>query len=493
MVLDEGGPGFSVTTVAAMGDETAWLDATAQAELVRTKQVSPAELVAGAIARIEQLNPQLNAVIHELFDRATAEASAPLPEGPFTGVPFLLKDLAAELAGTPYCEGLDFAGDYRSTVTQTLTQRYIDAGFVICGKTNTPELGILPTTEPRRFGPSHNPWDTGRSTGGSSGGSAAAVASGMVPAAHANDGGGSIRIPASCCGLVGLKPTRARNSLAPQYGDHMGGLVVEHVVTRSVRDSAAILDATAGPVPGDPYWAPPRRGPSFAGAAATAPAPLRVGVLTASPTGSEVHPDCVAAVHAAASLCESLGHRTAEAVLDVDADELVGDFVNVWAAGNAWAVGDWEERLGRAVTEPEVEPLTWALVQLGRSLNAAQYLGAVQRLQRMTRHVAAAFEGIDVLLTPTLGEPPVPLGTFDSAPEDPLAGFLRSASFVPFTPPFNATGQPGISLPLHWNDGGLPIGVQFVGRFGDEETLLSLAGQLEQAAPWSERRPPVSA
>src|SRR5271154_5139985 len=240
-----------------MSDDTAWLDATGQAELVRTKEVSPSELVAGAIARIEKLNPELNAVIHELFERARDEAAGELPDGPYRGVPFLLKDLGAELAGTPLNEGMAFAGDYRSTTTQALTQRYIDAGFVICGKTNTPELGILPTTEPQRFGPSRNPWDTGRSTGGSSGGSAAAVASGMVPAAHANDGGGSIRIPASCCGLVGLKPTRARNSLAPAYGDLMGALVVEHVVTRSVRDTAAALDATAGNIAGDPYWAPP--------------------------------------------------------------------------------------------------------------------------------------------------------------------------------------------------------------------------------------------
>ncbi|HEX4162375.1 MAG TPA: amidase family protein, partial [Acidimicrobiales bacterium] len=229
-----------------MSDDTTWLDATGQAELVRTKEVSPSELVAEAITRIGKLNPQLNAVIHELFDRAVAEASGTLPDGPFRGVPFLLKDLGAELAGTPFNEGLAFSGDYRSKVTQALTQRYIDAGFVICGKTNTPELGILPTTEPRRFGASRNPWNTEHSTGGSSGGSAAAVASGMVPAAHGGDGGGSIRIPASCCGLVGLKPTRGRNSLAPNYGDLFGGLVCEHVVTRSVRDSAAILDATSG-------------------------------------------------------------------------------------------------------------------------------------------------------------------------------------------------------------------------------------------------------
>ncbi len=476
-----------------MDEDTAWLDATAQAELVRSKEVSPAELVDEAIGRIEKLNPQLNAVIHELFDRARHEAAGELPDGPFRGVPFLLKDLGAELAGTPFNEGTDFSGGYVSTVTQELTQRYLDAGFVVCGKTNTPELGILPTAEPRRFGPSRNPWNTEHSTGGSSGGSAAAVASGMVPVAHANDGGGSIRIPASCCGLVGLKPTRGRNSLAPQYGDMMGGLVAEHVVTRSVRDSAAILDATAGPVPGDPYWAPPLRGPSFAAAAAVAPEPLRIAVMTASPTGSGVHPDCVVAVEATATLCESLGHRVEAATLEVDGDAFVAHFINQWACSNAWAIGDWEARLGRVVEEVDVEPLTWALIELGRSVNGGQYLGAVQELQKITRQIARYFEGIDVLLTPTLGEPPAPLGTFDSPPGEPLTGLFRAAAYVPFTPPFNVTGQPGISLPLHWNDDGLPIGVQFVGRFGDEETLLSLAGQLEQAAPWTDRRPPVSA
>jgi amidase len=477
-----------------MSDDWTWLDATGQAELVRKNEVSAAELVAEAITRIEKLNPQLNAVIHELFDRATAEAKGTLPDGPFRGVPFLLKDLGAELAGTPFSEGLDFSGDYVSTVTQELTRRYIDAGFVICGKTNTPELGILPTAEPRRFGASRNPWNTEHSTGGSSGGSAAAVASGMVPAAHANDGGGSIRIPASCCGLVGLKPTRGRNSLAPSYGDLMGGLVCEHVVTRSVRDSAAILDATAGPVPGDPYWAPPLRGPSFGAAVSSAPSKLRIALMTASPSGSDVHADCVAAARAAATLCESLGHEVEveDAALDVDGDAFVANFINVWAAGNAWAIADWEGRLGRSVTEEEVEPLSWALIQLGRSLTSAQYLVAVQNLQKITRRVAGFFEGIDVLLTPTLGEPPAPLGTFDSPPDEPLAGLFRSASYVPFTPPFNVTGQPAISLPLHWNEAGLPIGVQFVGRFGDEETLLSLAGQLEEAAPWADRRPPVS-
>jgi amidase len=364
---------------------------------------------------------------------------------------------------------------------------------VICGKTSTPEFGIVPTTEPRRFGPTRNPWNTAHSTGGSSGGSAAAVASGMVPIAHANDGGGSIRIPASCCGLVGLKPTRARVPLAPQYGDLMGGLIAEHVVTRSVRDTAAILDAVAGPAPGDPYWAPPLRGESFAAAGATPPPSLRVGLVTTSPAGGEVHADCVDAAEQAAALCESLGHVVVPTSLDVDGDAFTAHFVNVWAAGNAWTLADWERRVGRPATVDDLEPLTWALTQLGRALDAGAYLTSVQELQKITRQIALAFDDIDVLLTPTLGEPPAALGTFDSPEDQPLTGLFRAASYVPFTPPFNVTGQPAISLPLHWNDGGLPIGSQFVGRFGDEETLLALASQLEAAAPWADRRPPVSA
>jgi amidase len=481
-----------------MSEDTAWLDATAQADLVRRGEVSAVELVEGAIARIEKLNPELNAVIHPLFDRARGEAAGrsgdgPSGDGPFRGVPFLLKDLGAELAGTPFCEGLAFAGDYHSTETQELTARFQRAGFVVCGKTNTPELGILPTTEPRRFGPSRNPWNLAHSTGGSSGGSAAAVASGMVPVAHANDGGGSIRIPAACCGLVGLKPTRARVSLAPQYGDLMGGLVAEHVVTRSVRDCAAILDATAGPVPGDPYWAPPLRGPSFAAAVTAAKKPLRMGVMTSSPTGSAVDRDCVLATEGAAALCRSLGHHVEVTTLEVDGDAFTEHFVNVWAGANAWAMADWEARIGRSATEDDVEPLSWALIELGRSIDAGRYLRSVQALQAMSRQIARYFEKVDVLITPTLGEAPAPLGTFDSPPGEPLTGLFRAAAYVPFTPPFNVTGQPAISLPLHWNGEGLPIGVQFVGRFGDEETLLSLAGQLEEATPWAARRPPVSA
>ena len=470
-------------------DDLAWLDATAQADLVRSGDVTATELVAGAIDRIERLNPTLNAVIHPLFERARDQAAAAPAAGPFAGVPFLLKDFAAELAGTPFHEGSDLAGDYVSTTTQLIVERIEAAGFVICGKTNTPEFAILPTTEPRRFGATRNPWDTTRTPGGSSGGSAAAVAAGMVAAAHANDGGGSIRIPASCCGLVGLKPTRGRVSMAPQYGDVMSGMVSEHVVTRSVRDTAALLDILSAPVPGEPYVAPAPRGSSFLAATGAAPGTLRIGIVTDAPTGVPVHPDCVAAAEAAAALCESLGHHVEPATMDGAAD-VVPHFINVWAAGNAWIMADWEERLGRRATESDVEPLTWALVQMGRNLSSPQYLKALQELQRGSRLMAAQMTDVDVLLTPTLAEPPPELGTFDSPPESPLDGLFRSASFVPFTPPFNISGQPAVSLPLHWSASGLPIGVQLAGRYGDEETLLSLAAQLEQAQPWSHRRPP---
>jgi amidase len=476
-----------------MDADLAWLDATALAELVREGEVTATELVDGAIERIEKLNPTLNAVIFELFDRARGEASGALPDGPFRGVPFLLKDLTCELAGTPYAGGTTFSGDYRSDHDQELARRFVAAGFVVCGKTNAPEFGILPTTEPRRFGATRNPWDVTRTTGGSSGGSGAAVAAGMVPVAHANDGGGSIRIPASCCGLFGLKPTRARNSLAPAYGDAFSGFICEHVLTRSVRDSAAVLDATHGQVPGDPYCAPPLRGASFLAATTRDPAPLRIGVVIASPTGSAVDPECVTAVEHAATLCAELGHHVDSAEIATEADSFIAHFINVWSAGNAGFLADWESRVGRPAGPDDVEPLTWALCEMGRALRADQFLASVEHLQRQTREVAATFEAFDVVLTPTLAEPPVELGTFDSPDGEPLLGLLRAAAFVPFTPVFNVTGQPAASLPLWTSRSGLPVGVQAVGRFGDEETLIALAAQLERAAPWSQRRPPLSA
>jgi len=473
-------------------DDLALLDATAQADLVRRKEVKAIELVDAAIDRIERLNPTLNAVVTPMYDLARQAASRPLPDGPFAGVPFLLKDLLVEYAGVRFTEGSAFLRDYVSDHDSELVARHKRAGLIVLGKTNTPEFGILPTTEPRLFGPTHNPWDTGRTTGGSSGGSAAAVAAGIVPMAHGNDGGGSIRIPASCCGLFGLKPTRGRNPLGPDFGDIFSGLVAEHALTRSVRDSAALLDATSGPDLGDPYWAPPPERP-FLREVGADPGRLRIAFTTQAATEAEVHPDCMTATRDAAALCADLGHEVVEAAPAIDGQLLMQAFITLWSAGNAWTVDDFARRTGRTPTPDLFEPLTWALQEMGRQHSASAYLLALQDLQGVSRDVARFFIDYDIWLTPTLGEPPVPLGTFDSPPENPLQGLFRAAAFVPFTPICNITGQPAMSVPLYWNADGLPVGSHFVGRFGDEATLLRLAAQLEQARPWADRRPPVSA
>jgi amidase len=381
---------------------------------------------------------------------------------------------------------------YVSPHTDNLAKQFLAAGFVCLGRTNTPELGLVPTTEPVAFGPTHNPWKAGFTTGGSSGGSAAAVASGMVPVAHANDGGGSIRIPASCCGLFGLKPTRARNPLGPFVGDLMNGLVVEHAVTRSVRDSATLLDATAGADLGAPYWAPPMARP-FREEVGASPGRLRIAVVTAAPTGVPIHPDCVAAVRDAATLCASLGHHVEDiASLPVSGEMVTECFVTVWTTGVAWTVDSMARATGRTVTAENVEPLTWALAEAGRQRSGADYLAAVQGLQMISRAFAMFMRDWDVLLTPVVAEPPPPLGTFDATPDNPLAGFMRAAEYVPFTPLINATGQPAMSVPLWWNAAGLPVGAHFVGRFGDEATLFRLAAQLEIARPWAGRVPALA-
>jgi amidase len=473
-------------------DDLAFLDATALADLVRRKEVKAIELVDASVDRIERLNPTLNAVVTPMYDLARKAALAPLSEGPFAGVPFLLKDLLAEYGGAALTESSALLRDHVSEQDSELVSRFKRAGLIVVGKTNTPEFGILPTTEPRLFGPTHNPWDTTRTTGGSSGGSAAAVAAGLVPMAHGNDGGGSIRIPASCCGLFGLKPTRGRNPLGPHYGDMFTGLVAEHAITRSVRDSAALLDATSGPDLGDPYWAPPPARP-FLHEVGADPGRLRIAFTVKAPTGVAVHPDCVAAARDAAALCADLGHEVTEVTPAIDGQVVTPAFMTLWSAGCAWTVDDWARRTGRTPTPDLFEPLTWALQEMGRQHSASAYLLALQDLQKVSRQVARFFLDYDVWLTPTLGEPPVPLGTFDSPPENPLQGLIRAASFVPFTPICNITGQPAMSVPLYWNAEALPIGSHFISRFGDEATLFRLAAQLEQARPWAGRRPPVSA
>ena len=474
----------------AKWEELAFLDATAQADLVRRKEVTPVELVDAAIERIGYLNPTINAVVTPMYEEAHSAAKGKLPEGPFTGVPFLLKDMIASYAGVPMTSASAFARDFVPDHDSELVARHKRAGLIILGKTNAPEFGILPTTEPRLFGPSRNPWNLERTTGGSSGGSAAAVAAGMVPMAHANDGAGSIRIPASCCGVFGLKPTRARNPLGPDFGDIIGGFIVEHALTRSVRDSAILLDATSGPDVGDPYWAPPPVRP-FADEVGTDPGRLRIAFATTALTGVPVHDDCVSAVCEAAALCAELGHEVVEATPALDGDQVSFAFITVFSAGIAWSIDALAHATGQTPSQDQFEALTWAMYEMGRQHSASAYLLALTALQGMSRDISRLFADYDVWLTPTLAETPVPLGTFDSPPENPLYGLFQSATFVPFTPVCNLTGQPGMSVPLFWNADGLPVGTHFIGRFGDEATLFRLAAQLEQARPWADRRPPI--
>jgi amidase len=476
-------------------DDFASLDATAQADLVRTKQASPLELVDAAIARAERVNGELNAIIHPRYEQAREQAQRTLPDGAFTGVPMLFKDLLCAVEGEPHHEGMKFLKDagWRSRHTDNLALRYLEAGFVCIGRTNTPELGLVPTTEPLAYGATRNPWDTTRTTGGSSGGSAASVAAGVVPLAHANDGGGSIRIPASCCGLVGLKPSRGRSSLGPDFDQLSSLLTVELCVSRSVRDTAGVLDAVSGPFPGDPVIAPAPIRP-FVEEVGADPGRLRIGLLTTNPmdTGA-VDAECVQAVESTASLLESLGHHVDHDFPKSLADPtLVREFSTLWASGLLYDFQYWEARVGRAITKDDVEPLTWSLAELARATTALQLLNAYHAANDFARATATWWEDHDLLLTPTLGEPPVPLGTFHT-PDEPLLGFIKAGEFVPFTPEFNVTGQPAISLPMHWSASNLPVGVQLVAAYGREDLLLRVASQLEAAQPWAERRPQVHA
>lgn len=486
-----------------MGDPLAELDATAQADLVRRGDATPLELVDAAITRIEEIDGELNAVVIRRFDEARAEAAAPLPDGPFRGVPFLTKDLRCTTTGEPQTDGMRFLKEagWRARETTHLARRFRDAGFVNLGRTNSPEIGLVPTTEPEAWGATHNPWDVTRSPGGSSGGSAAAVASGMVPCAHASDGGGSIRIPASACGLVGLKPSRGRVSIGPGLGELTGFLSVQFALTRTVRDTAALLDVCAGAEPGDPMVAPPPARP-FAELAATPPPRLRIGLMRRAPRdGTAIHPECIAAVEGAAHLLESLGHVVEESHPTALENGDVGAwFGAIWGVNAHSALDAWGKAVGRPVTEDDVEPGTWAMAEIGRSASTLDYLAAVNRSQLWTREVASWWTpqddgaaGFDLLLTPTLAEPPVPLGTFAATRDEPWKGSLRAGAFTPFTPMINLTGQPAISLPLHQTADGLPVGVQLVAAYGREDLLLSVAAQLETAAPWRDRRPRVHA
>lgn len=479
-----------------MAEELAQLDATAQAELVRAGEATPLELTEAAIARVEALNGEVNAVIHPLFEQGLEQARGELPDGPFKGVPFLLKDLGAAFAGQPLHMGMEFLKrhDFRAPMDTFLAQRFRAAGLVTIGKTNTPELGILPTAEPRAYGPTRNPWHSGRSAGGSSGGSAAAVAAGMVPIAHANDGGGSIRIPASNCGLVGLKPSRQRISEGPLVGDIMSGLTCELCVSHTVRDTAAMLEAVHGPAPGDPYVAPPPERP-YTEEVGADPGALRIALWTDPPIEHESDPEVVAAARGAAQALEGLGHAVEEPDLGAFASvPLVEPFLVRWAAGQAAVLDQLSTVTGERIGADDVEPLTWALAEIGRGHHSGEYLEAVGQHQAIGRMIAGIHEsGFDLLLTPTMGEPPPPIGAFDDSGADPMAAFERAFASGCFTAIFNATGQPAISLPLHWTADGLPVGVQLVAPLGREDLLLRVAAQLERAVGWAERTPDLFA
>jgi len=487
-------------------------DATGLAELVRRGEVTPLELVATAIDRIERLNPQVNAVIHRMNEAARRAAAGPLPDGPFRGVPFLIKDLLSSVQGEPLQCGSAFLKGYIAPHDSELVRRYRAAGFLLLGKTNTPEFGLTPVTEPAAFGPTRNPWDLSRTSGGSSGGSAAAVACGMVPVAGGGDGGGSIRIPASCCGLFGLKPTRARVPSGPDYGEVWQGAVVEHVLSRSVRDSAAVLDATAGTDPGAPYVAPPRERP-YLEETRREPGRLRIAFTARPWLGGSVHPECLAALQDAARLLESLGHDVEEASPEFDGAAFARAFLTMICAELGGDLREAERAVGRRVRPRDLEPATWALGLMGRSMPAADFSDAVRLLQRIARSIAPFFERYDVLLTPTVSAPPVAIGALQPTDRErvllKLLGGLRSGAllrhagvleqtaakvfeWIPWTPVINATGQPAMSLPLYWTSGGLPLGSHFVARFGDEATLFRLAAQLEGARPWLEQLSPLA-
>ncbi len=460
-----------------------------QAELVRRGEVSAPELVDAAIAAVEKLNPALNAVVHPMFDHARAAVKNLRGDEPFSGVPMLLKDVLAEHEGWPITEGSRFLEGFVSPRDSELVARYKRAGFIPIGRTNSPEFASKPTTEPTFYGPTRNPWDTTRSPGGSSGGSGAAVAAGMVALAHANDGGGSTRIPASVCGLVGLKGTRGRNPLGPDYGDVGGaGLLSEHVVTRTVRDSALVLDVTAGPDLGAPHYPPPPVRP-FADEVGADPGSLRIAMSTEPITPADVHPDCRRAAEETASLCESLGHQVEIAKPDADGEHFSRFFTTIWLGMLAWMIRDWSKRTGRTPERDSFEPHTWKMYELDSRTRPSDFLLALDDMQRFAREVAPFFERYDVWLTPTMTQPPVPLGYFDHDPEAPRQATKRMEDIPRFTAIANVTGQPAISLPLCWNDAGLPIGVQLMGRFGDEAKLLRLSAQLEVAQPWAHRWP----
>jgi Asp-tRNA(Asn)/Glu-tRNA(Gln) amidotransferase A subunit family amidase len=466
-------------------------DALGLADLVRRRRVSPTELLDAAIERVEARNGTVNAVVLRLYDHARRAIADGLPDGPFTGVPFLLKDLTASLAGVPMTRGSRFFADTPPPAADSEHVRRLKrAGLVIFGRTNTCELGLSLTCEPVLHGPTRNPWDPSRISGGSSGGAAAAVGARMLPIAHASDGFGSIRAPAACCGLVGLKPTRGRNTMAPYAGEGLGGLSTEHAVTLSVRDCAALLDATAGAGPGDPYVAPPPERPFLAEVGAPTGV-LRIGVTSRAPNGVRVDPESLALLDETAALCADLGHRVERVDPDIDGAAVVPTFLTLAAANTVVNLAS-HPTAGRPPRDGEVERVTLGTARLGERVTAADYVRATQTAHRLGRQMAAFHATRDVLLTPGLATLPVPLGFIDMMMDDVDEYWRRVFAFSPFTVWFNITGQPAMMLPLGHSASGLPVAVQIAARYGDEATLFRLAAQLEAAKPWFERKPPLA-
>ena len=485
------------------------LDGLAMAALVRTGQLTPADLCAAAIARAEAVNPKLNAVVYPLYEQARRRAAAGLPAGPFGGVPFLLKDFGAQYTGAPHTSGSRALRNFVPTEDAELVCRWQAAGLNILGKTNTPEFALMGVTEPALHGPTRNPWHLGHTPGGSSGGAAAAVAAGIAPVAGAGDGGGSIRIPAACCGLFGLKPSRGRVPTGPEQGEKWQGAAVEHVLSRSVRDSAALLDATQGPDVGAPYFLPnPAR--SYLEEASRAPGRLRIGFSLGHPLGSALHPECATAVREAARLLESLGHDVAEVPLPFDGRAVATAFLMLYFGETGASIAALAKVLGRPARPRDVEPTTWLLSLLGRTYTAADFAAARHTWNDSARRMGRFHQTYDLLLTPTLATPPVRIGELQPKPLEQtllkvvntfgLGGLIRRSGIVeklaeqslektPYTQVANLTGQPAMSVPLHWTSDGLPCGVQFIASLGAEDVLFRLAGQLEQAQPWFDKRP----
>ena len=479
------------------------------AQLVQKKEVSPLELCEEAITRIDRINPKINAVIYRMDNLARAAAKGPIPTGPFSGVPFLCKDLVSAIAGVPMNKGSKSCRNYVPTQDSEMAKRHKAAGLIVLGKTNTPEFGLMGITEPELHGPTRNPWNIDHTPGGSSGGSAAAVAAGFVPMASGGDGGGSIRIPSSCCALFGLKVTRGRNPLGPEAGEIWQGAEVEGALTRSVRDCAAMLDATNGADPGAPYILPKPARPYLTDVGQD-PGPLKIAFTVESPFKTKIHPECVEAVQNAAKLLSSLGHIVEEAQPDIDGESLGKSYIMMYFGEVAADIEELKSVVGRPLNHHDTEEATWALNLLGKTFSAGDFVLAMRQWNVFSRQMAKFHETYDLYLTPTIATLPPRIGELQQKPVEQLflkiinsmnMGKLLKAtgiadmmatkglSKMPFTQLANLTGQPAMSVPLHWSKDGLPCGVQFIGRFGEESLLFQLAGQLERAQPWFHKRP----